>query len=47
MAVFTIADNLSEQDRIKILLFKQDDPLQQAYVFTNARSIFKNNPDKI
>jgi|LauGreDrversion4_2_1035121.scaffolds.fasta_scaffold69601_1 hypothetical protein len=31
MAVFTIPDNLSEKQRVKLLLFKKD--LQQAYVF--------------
>lgn len=47
MARFTIQEGLSEKERVKILLFKKDDPLQQAYVFTNARSIFRGNPDQI
>lgn len=47
MAVFTIQDDLSETQRVRLLLFKKDDPVQQAYVFNNARNIFKNNPDNI
>lgn len=47
MAIFTIADGLSEKERAQILLFKKDDPLQQSYVFNNAKSIFTGNPDEI
>ncbi len=47
MQVFTIQENLSEKQRIKILLFKKDDPVQQGYVFSNARNIFKGNVDNI
>ena len=47
MAVFTIQEGLTEKERVKILLFKKDDPLQQQYVFSNARSIFRENVDGI
>lgn len=47
MAIFTIQDGLSEKQRAKILLFKKDDPLQQSYVFNNAKSVFTGNVDGI
>ena len=47
MAVFTIQENLSEKQRVKLLLFKKDDPVQQSYVFQNARNIFRDNLDSI
>lgn len=47
MAIFTISDGLSEKERAMILLFKKDDPLQQSYVFNNAKSIFTGNPDGV
>ena len=47
MAVFTIQDGLSETQRVLLLLFKKDDPVQQAYVFNNAKSIFRDNPENI
>ena len=47
LKMFTLPSNLSEAERIKLLLFKQDDPVQQNYVFLNAKNIFKGNPDNI
>lgn len=47
MLTFTISDDLSEKERIAILLFKQDDPVQQSYVFQNAKNVFTGNPDNI
>lgn len=45
--MFTLPSNLSEAERIKLLLFKKDDPVQQNYVFLNAKNIFRGNPDNI
>jgi hypothetical protein len=47
MLTFTISDGLSEKQRISILLFKQDDPVQQSYVFQNAKNVFTGNPDNV
>lgn len=47
MLTFTISDGLSEKQRISILLFKQDDPVQQSYVFQNAKNVFIGNPDNV
>jgi len=38
----TIAEDLTECERIKLLLNKKD-PLQQSYVFLNASNIFKDD----
>jgi len=42
IAHHAIPDNLSEADRIKVLLSKKDF-LQQSYVFANALNIFKDD----
>ncbi len=47
MKLFTIADDLTEIERIRLLLFKKQDPLQQGYIFSNAKNIFSNNIDSI
>ena len=39
---FTIEEDLSECERIKILLSKKD-PMQYSYVFFNAINIFKDD----
>ena len=39
---FTIEEDLSECERIKILLNKKD-PMQYSYVFLNAINIFKDD----
>jgi len=42
--MLTLTEDLSEAQRIKVLLNKKD-PLQQGYVFINAINIFKGDPD--
>lgn len=39
----TLQEDLSEIERVKILLSKKDQPSSQAYVFINAVNIFKGN----
>ena len=43
----TLQEDLSEAERIKLLLTRNDQPQQQSYVFANALNIFRGNPDGI